>query len=72
MESNRSISRKNFFYQNPFFCHFKNGQNSIFELGKSLKLSKMQFHEKKDIFDFKSFFAWPTVNRKAIGYYKNI
>ena len=26
-------------------CNFKNGQKSIFELGKSLKLSKMQFHE---------------------------
>ena len=28
----------------PFFCNFKNGQKSIFELGK---LPKMQFHEKK-------------------------
>ena len=30
----------------------KNGQKSIFELGKSLKLSQMQFHEKK--------FFWPN------------
>jgi len=37
---NKSISRKN------IFCSFKNGQKPIFELGKSLKLSKMQFHKK--------------------------
>ena len=29
------------------FCNFKNGPKSIFELGISLKLSEMQFHEKK-------------------------
>ena len=47
-----------------FFCHFKNGQNSFCEPGKSLKLSKMQFHEKKylDLFDFTSFFAWTFTN----------
>ena len=28
------------------FCNLKNGQKSIFELGKRLKLPKMQFHEK--------------------------
>ena len=28
------------------FCNFKNGQKSIFELGKSLKLPEMQFQEK--------------------------
>ena len=28
------------------FCNFKYGQKSIFELGKSLKLPKLQFHEK--------------------------
>ena len=33
------------FWPNSIFCHFKNGQKSIFELGKSLKLLKMQFHE---------------------------
>ena len=31
--------------QKSIFCHLKNGQKSIFELGKSLKLTKMQFHE---------------------------
>ena len=31
----------------PFFSISKMGQKSIFELGKSLKLPKMQFHEKK-------------------------
>ena len=41
MKSNKSIS--------PNFCNFKNGQKSIFELGKGLKLLKMQFHEKKFI-----------------------
>ena len=44
---NKSISRI-FFDQNPSFCNFKNAQKSIFELGKSLKLPKMQFHEKKN------------------------
>ena len=29
------------------FCNFKNGQKSIFELGKNLKLPNMQFHIKK-------------------------
>ena len=48
------------------FCNFKNGQKSIFELEKSLKLPKMQFHE-IDLFDFMSFLPrlfkifWPTV-----------
>ena len=46
MKSDKSISQKIFFYQIPFFCNFKNGQKSIFELGKSLKLPEMQFHEK--------------------------
>ena len=47
-----------------FFCNFKNGQKSIFELGK---LPKMQFHEKKflDLFDFTSFFAWTFLNYLA-------
>ena len=34
-----------FFWPNSIFCNFKNDQKSILELGKSLKLSKMQFHE---------------------------
>ena len=34
-------------------------KKSIFELGKSLKLPKMQFRINKfDLFDFTSFFAW--------------
>ena len=57
-----SISR-NFFPPNSIFCYFKNGQKSIFELGKSLKLPKMQFHENKiDLFDFTSFFAWTFIS----------
>ena len=46
MKSNKSISR-NFFLTKFIFCNFKNSQKSIFELGKSLKLPEMQFHEKK-------------------------
>ena len=46
MKSTESISRKNFIDQNPFFCNFKNGQKSIFEMGKNLKLPKIQFHVK--------------------------
>jgi len=44
---NKSISRKKFFEQIPFFAISKKCQKSIFELAKSLKLPKMQFHEKK-------------------------
>ena len=33
-----------FLGQIPFFCHFKNGRKSIFELKKSLKLPEMQFN----------------------------
>ena len=41
-----SCNQLNFLFdQIPIFCNFKNGQKSIFELGKSLKLSKIQFHE---------------------------
>ena len=54
---------KNFFDQTPILCNFKNGQNSIFELGKSLKLPEMQLHGKKiDLFVFMSFFAGTFVN----------
>ena len=35
----------NLFWPISIFCNFKNGQKSIFEQGKSLKLPKMQFHE---------------------------
>ena len=45
MKTNKSISRKKFFGPKSIFCHFKNGQKSISDLGKSLKLLQMQFHE---------------------------
>ena len=47
VKSNKS-SFTEFFSPNSIFCNFKNGQKSIFELGKRLKLTKMQFHEKKN------------------------
>ena len=46
VKSNKSISRKRvFFCQKSIFSNFKNGQKWIFELQKSLKAPKMQFHE---------------------------
>ena len=42
-----SWNQINQFHENSIICNFKNGQKSIFDLGKSLKLSKIQFHEKK-------------------------
>ena len=59
VKSNKSI-RRNIFWPNSIFCNFKNGQKSIFELEKSLKLPRMQFHEKKNLIflDFTSFLAW--------------
>ena len=73
MKSKQSISQKNF-WSNSIFCNFKNGQESILELGKSLKLPKMQFLEERkiDLFDFTSFFAWTHSNflaRHARHYY---
>ena len=55
---------KKFFWSNSIFYHFKIGQKSIFELRKSLKQPKMQFHEKKifDVFDFMTFFARTFLN----------
>ena len=47
MKSNKSVSR--IFWPNSIFDNFKNHQKSIFELGKILKLPKMQFHEKKNL-----------------------
>ena len=47
MKSNISI-RKNL--AKFHFSDFKNDQKSIFELGKSLKLPAMQFHEEKKIY----------------------
>ena len=50
-------------------CNFKNGQKSIFELGKKFKLPKMRFHEKKiHLLDFTSFlfiFGRPAKNKTA-------
>ena len=45
------------FDQNPFFCNFKNGQKSIFELGKKFKTAKNAISPKIlfDLFDFTSF-----------------
>ena len=38
-------------------------KNQFLELGKSLKLPKMQFHENIfDLFDFTNFFAWTVLN----------
>ena len=50
MKSNKSISRNFVFWPKSIFCNFKNGQKPFFELWKSLKLPKMQFHEKKWIY----------------------
>ena len=60
VESNKSISR-NFSCSKSIFCYFKNDQKSIFQLAKSLKRPKMQFHE-IDLFDFTSFFPWTFLN----------
>ena len=40
---NQFHKKKIFFYPNSIFSYFKNGQKSIFELGKSLKLPKNDF-----------------------------
>ena len=62
LKSNTSISRK-IFLPNSIFCNFKNGQKSIFELGKSLKLKICHFTKFfLTIFDFTSFFAWTFLN----------
>ena len=59
----KSITFTKKFLAKLYFCHFKNSQKSIFEQGKSLKLPKMQFHEKNsDLLDFTSFFAWTFLN----------
>ena len=39
-----------FFGPNSIFCRFKNGQKSIFELGKTLKLPKIAISRKKNFF----------------------
>ena len=48
VKSNKSISRF-FCGQIQFFAISKLVKNQIFELGKSLKLPKMQLHEKNGI-----------------------
>ena len=60
MKTNKSILQQTFLDK----FHFLQFQKSTFELGKSLKLPKMQFHVKKifDLFDFTSFFPWSFLN----------
>ena len=64
-----SWNQINQLHENSIFCNFKNSQKSIFELGKSLKLPKIQCHKKFFIFlfDFTSFFAWTFLN--FLAYY---
>ena len=56
---------KFYFDQIPFFAISKMAKNQFLKLGKSLKLPKMQFHEKNSWFIwFHEFFCldfWPTV-----------
>ena len=54
-----------FFWPNSIFCNFKISQKSIFELGKSLKQPKMQFHE-KIFFDQNPFFYHFKNGQKSI------
>ena len=53
-----------FFNVKAFFCYYKNGQKSIFELGKCFKTAKNAISQRKknDLFDFKSCFAWTFLN----------
>ena len=46
MKSNKSISRI-IFWPNSIFCNFKNGQKSIFELGKKFKTSTNAISRRK-------------------------
>ena len=85
VKSNKSTSQM-FFWTNSIFCNFKNGQKSIFELGKSLKLPKMQFHIKKkrrrfiwfheffclDSFKFSDFLIYRQFNLTKFLYYFSI
>ena len=63
VKSNKSILRKNFFDQIPFFAISKMAKNQFLNC---LKLPEMQFHEKKkiDLFNFTSFFC--------LDFFKNI
>ena len=69
VKSNKSISHKKSFYQIPYFAISKMAKNQFLNWGKSLKLPKVQFHEKKifGLFDFMSFFAWTLLNFLARG-----
>ena len=49
-KNSRNQINQFFFREIAFFCHFKNGQKSIFEYGKSLKLLKCNFTKKKLIY----------------------
>ena len=55
------INLTKFFLTKILFLQFWNGPKTIFELRKSSKLPKMQFHE-IDLFDFTSFFTWTFFN----------
>ena len=79
VKSNKSIPR-DFFWPKSIFCDFKNGQKSIFELGKSLKLPKMRFYENifliywiSRVFCLDSFkFSGPLWIHKSCKQVKNI
>ena len=53
-----------FFTKFHFFAISKLAKNQFLKWGKSLKLPKMQFHEKNlfELFDFTSFFVWTFSN----------
>ena len=68
MESNRKFHEKKF-QQIPFFAISKMAKNQFLNWGKSLKLPKMQFHEKKiDLFDFTSFFGLDSFKFSGLRY----
>ena len=54
VKSDKSISWKNFFDQNPFFAISRMAKNQFLNWGK---LPKMQFHEKKWIIWYHEFFC---------------
>ena len=60
----KKVQAKKTVKSNKSISNFKNGQKSIFELGKSLKLPEMQFHEKNFLIYLISrvFFAWTFLN----------
>ena len=57
VKSNKWISQK-IFWPKFIFCNFKNGQKSIFELGKSLKLNIFHFHFPSNWFIWFHEFFW--------------